>query len=147
MRRMARLPPGAEPSGRSGVQHMREPWRAREKRANGERPRKVFLDVKEQPYHTPEGRPFDLQRVWGHGGKTNVWGRVSLRYSQMDLKAADRDGWEISWPIDYKDLAPYYDQVEQLIGVNGGADDSEVLPGSKFLQPAPASEIHRHIAH
>ena len=77
-------------------------------------------------------------RVWGHGGKTNVWGRVSLRYSEMDLKAAERDGWEIPWPIAYSELSPYYDQVEQLIGVCGGSDDSEVLPGSKFLQPPPA---------
>jgi choline dehydrogenase-like flavoprotein len=56
----------------------------------------------------------------------------------MDLKAAERDGWEIPWPISYSELSPYYDQVEQLIGVCGGTDDSEVLPGSKFLQPPPA---------
>ncbi|MGH9335739.1 MAG: FAD-binding protein, partial [Vicinamibacteria bacterium] len=40
-----------------------------------------FLDREEQPYLTPEGRPFELTRVWGRGGKTNVWGRVSLRMS------------------------------------------------------------------
>jgi choline dehydrogenase-like flavoprotein len=56
----------------------------------------------------------------------------------MDLKAGDRDGWEIPWPIAYADIAPYYDQVEQLIGVCGGTDDSEALPGSRFLQPPPA---------
>ena len=56
----------------------------------------------------------------------------------MDLKAAARDGWEIAWPIRYADLKPYYDQVDQLIGVCGGDDDSEVLPGSKFHQPPPA---------
>ena len=63
---------------------------------------------------------------------------MSLRYSQMDLKASERDGWEIPWPISYADISPYYDQVEQLIGVCGGTDDSEALPGSKFLQPPPA---------
>ena len=115
-----------------------QPWEAQERVARGERPPQFFLDTKEQPYLTPEGRPFDLTRVWGHGGKTNVWGRVSLRYSEMDLKAAERDGWEIPWPISYAELAPYYDRVEQLIGVCGGTDDSEVLPGSKFLQPPPA---------
>ena len=115
-----------------------QPWEAQERVARGDRPPQFFLDTKEQPYLTPEGRPFDLTRVWGHGGKTNVWGRVSLRYSEMDLKAAERDGWEIPWPISYAELAPYYDRVEQLIGVCGGTDDSEVLPGSKFLQPPPA---------
>jgi choline dehydrogenase-like flavoprotein len=115
-----------------------QPWQARELTARGERPPRFFLDVGEQPYLTPDNRPFDLTRVWGHGGKTNVWGRVSLRYSDLDFKAADRDGWEIPWPISYLDIAPYYDRVEQLIGVNGGTDDSDVLPGSKFLQPPPA---------
>jgi choline dehydrogenase-like flavoprotein len=115
-----------------------QPWESRDRMARGERPPQFFLDTKEQPYLTPDGRPFALTRVWGHGGKTNVWGRVSLRYSEMDLKASERDGWEIPWPISYSELSPYYDRVEQLIGVNGGTDDSEVLPGSKFLQPPPA---------
>ena len=115
-----------------------QPWQAQEREARGDRPPQFFLDGTEQPYLTPDDRPFSLTRVWGHGGKTNVWGRVSLRYSQMDFKAAERDGWEIPWPISYDDVAQYYDRVEQLIGVCGGTDDSDVLPGSKFLQPAPA---------
>jgi choline dehydrogenase-like flavoprotein len=115
-----------------------QPWEAQERLARGERPPQFFLDTREQPYLTADGRPFELTRVWGHGGKTNVWGRVSLRYAEMDLKAAQIDGWEIPWPISYAELAPYYDRVEQLIGVCGGSDDSEVLPGSKFLQPPPA---------
>ena len=117
--------------------HVR-PWEAQERAARRERPPQFFLDRTEQPYLTPDDRPFELTRVWGLGGKTNVWGRVSLRYSEMDLKAADRDGWEIPWPIAYADIAPYYDRVEELIGVCGGPDDSDALPGSKVLQPAPA---------
>jgi choline dehydrogenase-like flavoprotein len=113
------------------------PWEERERRGRGLKPRDVFLDVKEQPYLTADDRPFDLVRVWGHGGKTNAWGRVSLRLSDLDFKSADADGWEIPWPIAYADVAPYYDRVEQLIGVCGGDDDSVVLPGSRFLQPAP----------
>jgi choline dehydrogenase-like flavoprotein len=115
-----------------------KPWEARERKRRGEKPETFFLDTQEQPYLTPEGRPFDLVRVWGHGGKTNVWGRVSLRYSEMDFKGPERDGWEIPWPISYKDMAPYYDKVDQLIGVCGGDDDSETLPGSKYHMPPPA---------
>src|SRR5919199_68342 len=113
------------------------PYEWRERVRNGETPPQFFLSLKEQPVITPAGQPFELTRVWGLGGKTNVWGRVSLRYSDIDFKAADRDGWEIPWPISYADIAPYYDRVEQLIGVCGGTDDSAVLPGSKFLQPPP----------
>ena len=77
-------------------------------------------------------------RVWGRGGKTNIWGRVSLRYSDLDFTGPERDGWEIPWPIRYKDIAPYYDKVDQLIGVCGGDDDQDSLPGSKFHLPPPA---------
>ena len=116
--------------------HVR-PWEARERQAHGEKAPQFFLDTKEQPYLTPDGKPFELIRVWGHGGKTNVWGRVSLRYSDLDFKGPAKDGWEIPWPIEYKDVAPYYDKVDQLIGVYGGDDDSDSLPGSKFFMPPP----------
>jgi len=70
--------------------HM-HPWEARERYAKGEQPPRFYLDKAEQPYVTPPGRPFDLTRVWGHGGKTNVWGRVSLRLSDLDFKSPERD--------------------------------------------------------
>ena len=114
------------------------PFEADERFRNGERRPEFYLDKKEQPYLTPEGKPYRLTRVWGHGGKTNVWGRVSLRMSDLDFTAAERDGWGAPWPIRYRDIAPYYDKVEELIGVFGGDDDSEVLPGSTHLMPPPA---------
>ncbi|HEY8550481.1 MAG TPA: GMC family oxidoreductase [Vicinamibacterales bacterium] len=123
--------------------HVR-PWEWRERTARGEQPPQFFLDTREQPYTTPPDRPFSLTRVWGHGGKTNVWGRVSLRYSDLDFEGPAKDGWEIPWPIRYKDIAPYYDKVDQLIGVCGGDDDSEVLPGSKYHLPPPALRCAEH---
>ncbi|MBI1786053.1 MAG: NAD(P)-binding protein [Acidobacteria bacterium] len=115
-----------------------KPWEWRQRLDRGQRPPEFYLDRQEQPYQTPEGRPFDLVRVWGRGGKTLVWGRVSLRYSDLDFAAAERDGWEIPWPIRYKDIAPHYDRVDQLIGVCGGNDDQDSLPGSRYHLPAPA---------
>ena len=116
--------------------HVR-PWEARERRARGQSPPEFFLDTKEQPYLTPEDKPFQLIRVWGHGGKTNVWGRVSLRLSDLDFQGPAKDGWEIPWPITYADISPYYDQVEQLIGVCGGTDDSDSLPGNESESSSP----------
>ena len=118
--------------------HVQPVGSARAAARTARQPPQFFLDTKEQPYLTPDDKPFELIRVWGHGGKTNVWGRVSLRYSDLDFKGPATDGWEIPWPIEYKDVAPYYDKVEQLIGVCGGDDDSDALPGSKFLMPPPA---------
>ncbi len=110
---------------------------AREGRRRGEKPPVWYLDTKEQPYFTPDNRPFNLYRVWGIGGKTNIWGRVSLRYGDLDFQGPARDGWEIPWPIKYADIEPYYDQVDQLIGVCGGDDSSDSLPGSKYFLPPP----------
>ncbi len=114
-----------------------KPWEWRERVERGEHPPQFELDRKEEPYIYTKDQPFDLVRVWGRGGRTNIWGRVSLRYSDLDFASAERDGWEIPWPIRYKDIAPYYDKVEQLIGVCGGTDDQDSLPGSKFHLPAP----------
>jgi len=115
-----------------------KPWEWRERRLRGESPPQFVLDTGEQPYYWAGDRYFELWRVWGVGGKTNIWGRVSLRYSDLNLTEPARDGWEIPWPIRYKDLAPYYDKVDQLIGVCGGDDDQPWLPGSKHHMPAPA---------
>ncbi|MGH9666510.1 MAG: FAD-dependent oxidoreductase, partial [Bryobacteraceae bacterium] len=115
-----------------------KPWESHYRLGLGQRPPQFQLDIREQPYTWRKGGYFDLIRVWGRGGKTNIWGRVSLRYSDLDFSSAERDGWEIPWPIRYKDVAPYYDRVEQLIGVCGGPDDQDSLPGSKYLLPPPA---------
>src|SRR5262245_18984110 len=111
------------------------PYEARARRQQGQRPPQFFLSSQEQPVITPPGQPFNLIRVWGLGGKTNVWGRVSLRYSDVDFKV--NDGYGLPWPFEYKDIQPYYDKVDQLIGVNGGDEDLDVLPGSKFHMPPP----------
>lgn len=115
-----------------------KPWETARRYDAGQRPPQFYLDKREQPYATPAGQPFDLVRVWGRGGKTNVWGRVSLRYSDLDFTGPARDGWEIPWPIRYSDVAPYYDKVDQLIGVCGGDDNLDSLPGSRYHLPAPA---------
>lgn len=121
------------------------PYERRERIQQGEKPYNFYLSDDEQPLITPPDQPFKLYRVWGLGGKTNVWGRVSLRYSDLDFKSAERDGWEIPWPINYRDVAPYYDKVEQHIGVCGGTDDSDSLPGSKYHLPPPALRCGEHL--
>lgn len=115
-----------------------KPWEWRDRVDRGMQPPEFFLSNKEQPYVTDPKNPFLLTRVWGRGGKTNVWGRVALRYSDLDFEGPAKDGWEIPWPIRYKDIGPYYDKVDQLIGVCGGTDDQDSLPGSRYHLPPPA---------
>ena len=73
------------------------------------------------------------------GGRTNHWGRISLRNGPYDFKPRSRDGLGFDWPMTYEDLAPYYDKVEMLIGVYGDNDGLENTPNSPSgcLLPAP----------
>jgi len=122
-----------------------KPWEWQQRLDAGQKPPPIVLDPVEQPYITPLGQNFALTRVWGRGGKTNIWGRVSLRYSDLDFAGPLRDGWEIPWPIRYKDIEPYYDKVDQLIGVCGGDDDQDSLPGSKYFLPPPPLRCGEYI--
>ncbi|HXG65913.1 MAG TPA: GMC family oxidoreductase, partial [Blastocatellia bacterium] len=63
------------------------------------------------------------------------WGRQSYRLSNYDFKAASRDGYGDDWPISYEDLAPYYDLVEEFIGISGNPENLPQLPDGKFLPP------------
>ena len=73
------------------------------------------------------------------GGRTNHWGRISLRNGPYDFKPRSRDGLGFDWPIAYEDLAPYYDKVEMLIGVYGDNNGLENTPDSPpgCLLPPP----------
>ncbi len=94
-----------------------------------------FVDDLDNPYSTPAGKPFTWQRLRVVGGRSLVWGRQSYRYSDLDFKAASHDGYGEDWPISYADLAPYYDIVENYVGISGMAENNPALPDSRFLPP------------
>jgi choline dehydrogenase-like flavoprotein len=95
-----------------------------------------FANDLEEPYTTPEGKPFSWQgRLRIIGGRTNVWGRQSYRLSDLDFKAKSHDGYGDDWPIEYKDLAPYYDIVEDYVGISGQAEGVDELPDGRFQPP------------
>jgi choline dehydrogenase-like flavoprotein len=94
-----------------------------------------FVNDLENPYSTPADKPFTWQRLRVLGGRSLVWGRQSYRLSDVDFKAASRDGYDVDWPISYADLAPYYDIVERYVGISGAAEGDEMLPDGQFLPP------------
>jgi len=98
-----------------------------------------FVDDLENPYSTPPDRPFTWQRLRILGGRSLVWGRQSYRLSDVDFKAASRDGYDVDWPFSYSDLAPYYDIVERYVGISGAAEKNEMLPDGQFLPPMKMS--------
>lgn len=83
---------------------------------------------------------FDWWRARMLGGRTNHWGRISLRNGPYDYKPKSRDGLGVDWPIAYEDVAPYYDKVELLIGVYGSNEHLENTPDSPegCLLPPPS---------
>jgi len=96
-----------------------------------------FVNDLENPYITPPDKPFNWYRVRKLGGRSLVWYRLSYRMGDVDFKTADRDGYGENWPLSYAELEPYYDKVEQFIGVSGRADGLPQLPDGKFLPPMP----------
>ncbi len=93
-----------------------------------------------EPYSSAEGTDFMWWRARMLGGRTNHWGRISLRMGPYDFKPYSRDGLGFDWPMSYEDVAPYYDKTETLIGVYGSNEGLENTPSSSpgVLQPPPA---------
>jgi choline dehydrogenase-like flavoprotein len=101
-------------------------------------------EVPGEPYTSAEGTDFRWWRARMLGGRTNHWGRISLRMGEYDFKPYSRDGLGFDWPMSYDDVAPYYDKTERLIGVYGSNEGLENTPNSSpgVLQPAPAPRAH-----
>ena len=89
-----------------------------------------------EPYTRAPGTQFDWWRARMLGGRTNHWGRISLRFGPDDFKPKSRDGLGDDWPISYEDVAPYYDRIDDLIGVFGSKEGLRNHPDGNFL-PAP----------
>jgi len=92
-----------------------------------------FVDDLEHPYN--EDKRFDWMRGYHVGGRSLMWGRQSYRLSEMDFEANAKDGYGVDWPLRYKDIKPWYDYVEQYIGVSGENLGLKQLPDGKFLKP------------
>src|SRR5881396_1844083 len=80
---------------------------------------KFFVNDRENPYTFDSDKPFHWIRGRQVGGKSIMWGRQVYRWSDLDFEANARDGFGVDWPIRYADIAPWYDYVEQFIGISG----------------------------
>ncbi|MEY3375799.1 MAG: hypothetical protein RL463_103 [Bacteroidota bacterium] len=99
----------------------------------GEDNKQYYTKDSENPYE--EIQRFDWIRSDVFGGRSLLWGRISVRWSDLDFEANSKDGYGVDWPIRYKDIAPWYDYVEKFIGVSGKKEGIPQLPDGVF-QPA-----------
>ncbi len=88
-----------------------------------------------EPYTVAEDEAFRWFRVRQLGGRTNHWGRISLRFGPDDFRARSVDGLGDDWPIGYDDIAPYYDKVDRLVGLFGSVEGLPNDPDGLFMPP------------
>jgi choline dehydrogenase-like flavoprotein len=88
-----------------------------------------------EPYTSAPGNTFDWFRSRMLGGRTNHWGRISLRFGPHDFQRKTLDGLGDDWPISYDDLKPYYDKIDRFIGIFGAPLGMPNEPDGIFLPP------------
>ena len=94
-----------------------------------------------EPYTSAPGTEFHWFRARMLGGRTNHWGRISLRFGPDDFRRGTLTGIGDDWPIGYDDLKPYYDAVDRLIGIFGSVENFPNEPDGIF-QPPPKPRLH-----
>jgi choline dehydrogenase-like flavoprotein len=118
-----RQPPYAQGVPWKNVYSYVQEWQGSDYRKN------IIVDEKDHPY---TGTSYAWVRARCLGGKTNIWGRLALRFSDYDFKAKSRDGFGEDWPIGYADIEPYYDKVDLYLGIAGHPEGLPYLPDSRF---------------
>jgi choline dehydrogenase-like flavoprotein len=96
---------------------------------------KFFVNDRENPYTFDKDKPFAWIRGRQVGGRSIMWGRHTYRWSDLDFEANARDGLSVDWPLRYADAAPWYDYVEDFVGISGREEGLPQLPDGKFLPP------------
>jgi choline dehydrogenase-like flavoprotein len=123
------------------------PWDLLSHRWPYELPFRGFRGEKQAPFYQgdvaksisyADSDHISIDRVRVLGGRTMHWNAVTLRYAPRDFKEWSMQGIEEDWPLTYEEIAPYYDRIEQIIGVCGNDDHLDILPaGKNYLPPIP----------
>src|SRR5579863_5060382 len=92
-----------------------------------------------EPYTVAPGSEFQWFRSRIVGGRTNHYGRISLRFSDYDFRP--EDGLGDPWPVTYSEMSPWYDKAEGFIGVTGTKEGLRTAPDGNFL-PAIPPRVH-----
>ncbi|MFK7906154.1 MAG: GMC family oxidoreductase [Chitinophagales bacterium] len=139
--------PYFDPKDPTTMTQMKWPWDSPRRGANSKR---AFGDydmswgdweVDGEPYTQEEGSDFMWWRSRMLGGRTNHWGRISLRFGPDDFHRKDIDGLGENWPISYEEIKPYYDRLDKMVGVFGSKEGRHNDPDGFFLPP-PKPRLH-----
>lgn len=139
--------PYFDPKDPTTSTQMKWPWESPRRGASTKRAFGDFdmswgdWEVEGEPYTQKEGTDFMWWRSRMLGGRTNHWGRISLRFGPNDFKHKDIDGLGDNWPITYDEIKPYYDRLDKMVGVFGSKENRPNDPDGYFL-PAPKPRLH-----
>lgn len=146
--KVALLEAGPDYDPAKNVMQLKWPWQSLRRGASTKyRPFGDFdasywgWEIDGEPYTKAEGTEWDWWRSRMLGGRTNHWGRISLRFGPHDFKRKSIDGLGDDWPISYADIKPYYDRLDKLVGVFGTNEGLENDPDGFFLPP-PRPRLH-----
>ncbi len=109
----------------------------------GEASSNFYSNDEENPY--TEVKPFLWLRAHQMGGRSQLWGKQTYRWSDIDFEANAKDGHGVDWPIRYKDIAPWYSHVEKFIGISGDPIGLPQLPDSEFLPPMELNCVEKDV--
>lgn len=118
---------------------LRWPWESPRRGASTTRPFGDFdaafggWQLEGEPYTTAKGTEFDWFRARMLGGRTNHWGRISLRMGPDDFQPTD--GVTEAWPITYEEVKPFYDRIDRMIGIYGTVEGIRNEPDGIFMKP------------
>jgi choline dehydrogenase-like flavoprotein len=101
--------------------------------------------VNDLDHHYEQVKPFQWNRGYHVGGRSLLWSRHTFRWSDLDFEANLKEGIGIDWPIRYNDIAPWYDHVEQFIGVSGKNEGLPHLPDGQFIPPFEMNAVEKHL--
>lgn len=102
-----------------------------------------FVDDDKHPYN--EVKEYLWLRGYHVGGRSIMWGKQSYRLSDLDFEANKKDGHGVDWPIRYKDIEPWYDKVEEYIGVSGQNLGLPQLPDQKLEPPMELNCVEENL--
>ncbi len=105
----------------------------------------MFVNDRKNPYTYPPDSFYLWARGRNVGGRFLSFGRVLMRMSDYDFKCASNDGWGEDWPISYDELIPYYDHVEEFLGVVGSNEGIPNLPDGKYSAKAGLSRVEKQL--
>ena len=92
-----------------------------------------LADNKKEPYSVANNERFDWWRMRAVGGKSLFWAGVTPRFGPNEFQP--KDDFDTKWPLTYEEIAPFYDRVEELIGVSSTVEAVGGFPLNKGLAP------------